>query len=177
MAAQLFLRRGIGVSLGGMTMNSKSDAQKENEKAFEREVKNNLLEIGIYLAALRGKVKERHQSPEKHTVPAAEYAILSKHQLPAFREGPQSPVMVLDDKLNWAELPAAMNGDWDQSPKIKMHEWIEKVKEFLGEPECDIFDPDTDSFHVLTDSHDHLRNFFVLYRLAKYLLTNNQSYK
>ena len=156
-------------------MDSKSDSQKENEKAFAEAVKNKRLEVGIYLAALRGKVQERIQNPENFPESTSEYAMLAKHQSPAFREDPKSPVMVLEDELEWAELPKEMEPDWEQSPKIKIFEWAEKVKDFLGESGCDTFDPDTESFYVLTESHEHLRNFFVVYQLAKYLITQNQT--
>ena len=156
-------------------MDSKSDSQKENEKAFADSVKNQRLEIGIYLAALRGKVQERNQNPEKFPVSTSEYAILAKHQLPAFQEESTSPVMVLDDELEWVELPKAMESDWEQSPKIQIFEWAERVKDFLGESGCDTFDPQTKSSYVLTDSHDHLRNFFVVYQLAKYLTSQNKT--
>ena len=156
-------------------MDSKSDSQKKNEEAFAEAVKNKRLEIGIYLAALRGKVQERIQNPENFPESTSEYAMLAKHQLPAFREDSQSPVMVLDDELEWVELPKEMEPDWEQSPKIKIFEWAEKVKDFLGESGCDTFDPDTESFYVLTESHEHLRNFFVVYQLAKHLITQNQT--
>jgi hypothetical protein len=36
---------------------------------LEQAVQDSRLEIGIYLAALRGKVQERHQNPEKYPAP------------------------------------------------------------------------------------------------------------
>ena len=139
-------------------MDSDSDGKKPHEKAFERDVQNNLLEIGIYLAA-----------------PSSEYAILARHQWPAFREDSGSPVLVLDKELAWVKLPEAMQSDWDASEKIEIFTWAERVKEFLREPGCDIFDPETDSCHVLTESNEHLRNFFVFYRLAKFLVPKKKT--
>ena len=156
-------------------MDSDSDGQKPHEKAFERDVQNNLLDIGIYLAALRGKVRERHQNPEKYPAPSSEYAILARHQWPAFREDSASPVLVLDKELTWVKLPEAMQSDWDASEKIEIFAWTERVKEYLGEPGCDIFDPETDSCHVLTESNEHLRNFFAFYRLARFLVPKNKT--
>jgi hypothetical protein len=94
--------------------------------------------------------------------------------LPAFRKDSGSPVLVLDDELEWVELPKAMQPDWEQSPKIEIFAWAERVKDFLGESGCDTFDPDMESSHVLTDSHDHLSNFFAVYQLAKFLIPKNK---
>ncbi len=160
-------------SIGRSHMDEKEAKQKICDTEMAKIVKKNGIEIGIYIAALRAKVKSKNQEPQNYPDPECKYSFLSTFQIPAFQVDSKSPVLFLSEELGWEPLPEEMTEDWKESPKIEIFEWAQLIKAYLCEEDVDTFDEDTASNFVLTKSHEHLRDFFAFYELALFLLREN----